>query len=68
MECKGLHYLSECFVFSIGIYPEWNVKFSSIDTVGSYPRIGIYPEWNVKMVKTVILCNIIRLEYIQNGM
>ena len=48
MECKGKVTNHHIIYFTIGIYPEWNVKTISTpkNTVSEF--IGIYPEWNVK--------------------
>ena len=36
------------YPFSIGIYPEWNVKSGVVLGIFFTASIGIYPEWNVK--------------------
>ena len=35
MECKGTILLVAISVMCIGIYPEWNVKFSKCDELGN---------------------------------
>ena len=53
---------------TIGIYPEWNVKYIWSEDNADRIVIGIYPEWNVKNKNTseIIFGGV--LEYIQNGM
>ena len=48
MECKETAAGRLVMTESIGIYPEWNVKYSSKNRLSNFLSIGIYPEWNVK--------------------
>ena len=48
MECKVVCVRPGRPYDKIGIYPEWNVKFSDKVLIKHFIRIGIYPEWNVK--------------------
>ena len=51
MECKAASFYPNIIHKTIGIYPEWNVKYiMNSNRYMPVGQIGIYPEWNVKAI------------------